>query len=348
VEEAVAARFDGGFFWPGGWKNGWLLIPLLVFGVAVCSAAMSHDAAEAARNALNRGQADEALHMLDAALEEDASDAMALNLRCRVLYSEERWDEAIASCERSVQFAPGNSNYHMWLGRAYGEKADRVSFVTAYKMAKLIRAEFEMAASLDPRNGPALSDLGEYYVAAPGVLGGGHNKAEAVAAQLDAFAPDRAHGLRARIAEHKKDYAGAEAEYRLRVSAAAHGSVDTFAQAWMDLGGFYRRRARWDEMQAAVESGAAAATDHGPALVDGASTLLRANREPKQAEQWMRRYLDGNSLSEEAPAFAVHARLASLYQSQGDTERAERELAAVHKLASDYAGLKPEKTNTDR
>lgn len=309
---------------------------------------MPREAAEAAQSALDQGRADEALSMLNKALEQDAADAEAFNLRCRVFYSEERWDDAIASCERSVQFAPGNSNYHMWLGRAYGEKADRVSFVTAYKLAKQIRVEFESAASLDPHNGEALSDLGEYYAAAPGFLGGGHNKAEAVAAQLDAFAPDRAHGLRARIAEDKKDYDGAEREYRLKVSAAAQGPPQTLSQAWMDLGGFYRRRARWDAMQAALNGGAAAATDHGPALVDGASTLLRAGREPKMAETWMQQYLDGNGLSEEAPAFIVHFQLARLYRSQGDTPRADRELAAAHALASGYTGDKAEKTNTDR
>jgi tetratricopeptide (TPR) repeat protein len=313
---------------------------------------MSRDAADSARTALNHGRADDALRLLDTALQQDASDAEALNLRCRVLYTEELWDDAIMACERSVQIAPGNSSYHMWLGRAYGEKADRVSFVTAYKMAKLIRAEFESAASLDPRNGEALSDLGEYYVAAPGFLGGGHNKAEAVAVQLDGFAPYRAHGLRARIAEHKKDYVEAEKELRAMVSSASHVSSQTFAQSWMDLGGFYRRQQRWDEMQAALESGSAASTDHGSALVDGASSLLRADRDPKVtvelAVDWMQQYLSGNALSEEAPAFVVHVRLARVFQSQGDSAHAQRELAAAHALASNYVGEKPEKTNTDR
>jgi tetratricopeptide (TPR) repeat protein len=344
----VNSKFHSDFFRAALLNAGLVLAPLLTLAVTASSAAMSHDAAEAAHDALNRGHADDALSLLNDALQQDSSDAEALNLRCRVFYAEELWDEAIASCERSVQIAPGNSNYHMWLGRAYGEKAERVSFVTAYKMAKLIRVEFESAASLDPHSGEALSDLGEYYAAAPAMLGGGHNKAEAVAAQLDAFAPDRAHGLRARMAEQQKDYAAAEKEYRAKVSSASRGSAQAFAESWMDLGGFYRRQERWDEMEAALESGAAAATDHGSALVDGASTLLLAGREPKRAGDWMQQYLNGNALNEEAPAFVVHARLANLYQSQGDSERAGRELAAAHALASNYAGEKPEKKNTDR
>ena len=322
--------------------------PLLALAVSASAAGMSRDSGNAARTALNHGQADEALRLLNSALEENASDAEALNLRCRVLLTEHRWDDAIASCERSVQTAPANSSYHMWLGRAYGEKADRVSFVTAYKMAKLIRAEFETAVSLDPHNAEALSDLGQYYVEAPAILGGGTAKAEALAAQLDGLAPERAHELRARIAEQKKDYATAEKEFRAKISSSSHSSAQTFAQSWMDLGSFYRRRGRFDEMQAALQSGAIAASDHGSALADGASTLVHAGRSPELAEEWMQQYLDGNALSEEAPAFVVRTQLGDLYKSQGNAQRAEREYAQARALASDFTGAQQSKTNTDR
>jgi tetratricopeptide (TPR) repeat protein len=315
---------------------------------AATSVAMSREAGDAARSALDRGQADDALKFLNTALQENPSDAEALNLRCRVLFAEERWDDAIAACERSVQIDPGSSSYHMWLGRAYGEKADRVSFVTAYKLAKLIRAEFESAASLDPHNGDALSDLGEYYVEAPKFLGGGTEKAEALATQMDGFAPDRAHELRARIAEHKKDYVEAEKEFRAKVSTAANLSHNAAAQSWMDLGSFYRRRERWDEMLAALQSGAAATSDHGSSLADGASTLIRADKEPELAAGWMQAYLQGNALSEEAPAFVVHMRLGDLYKKQGDVQRAQQEYAAARGLASGFADGHHGKTNTDR
>lgn len=295
-------------------------------------AAMTREQAAAAIAGLNQGRADATLQILDAAVKEDPNDGQAFNLRCRVFYAEERWDEAIDSCSRAVQIDGRNSSYHMWLGRAYGEKAQRVSFVAAYKLAKLIRVEFEAAASLDPKSGEALSDLGEYYTDAPAVLGGGYGKAEAVAKQLDGFAPVRAMALRAQIAEAKKDYAGAETSWRARISAS-HSS----AQSWMDLGSFYRRHERWDEMLAALESGAVAADrDHGPVLADGAATLMKAGREPKLAIEWMRAYLSSDALSEEEPAFAVRVRLGTLLAQQGDTAGAQKEFAAARGLARDY------------
>lgn len=308
---------------------------VLAAGPSSALAAMSHEHAAAATAALNRGRADDALQLLDAALKEDPNDAEAFNLRCRVFYTEERWDDAIGACSRAVQIQGSNSSYHMWLGRAYGKKAQQVSFMAAYKLAKLIRVEFETAASLGPKDGEALSDLGEYYTEAPAVLGGGYGKAEAVAKQLDGFAPVRAIDLRAQIAEAKKDYASAEKAFRAKISAS-HSS----AQSWMDLGSFYRRQERWNEMLAALESGAVAADgDGGPALADGAATLIKAGREPKRAIEWMRTYLASDALSEDEPAFAVHVRLGTLLKQQGDAAGAQKEFAAARALAKDYAGI---------
>ena len=74
---------------------------------------------------------------------------------------------------------------------------------------------------LNPQNGPALSDLGDYYAQAPGIAGGGTDKAQAIAAQLDKVDPARAQQLRGDIADGRKDYTTAENEYRQAVTAAS-------------------------------------------------------------------------------------------------------------------------------
>ena len=67
-------------------------------------------------------------------------------------------------------------------------------------MDKRARSEFEESAQLDPRNADALADLGEFYSSAPGVVGGGMDKAANVASQLDRVDPARAVGVDAGIA----------------------------------------------------------------------------------------------------------------------------------------------------
>lgn len=312
----------------------------LLLASAICATALAFDvtSASSAHAALNRGEADRALGLLNDVLQQSPNDSAALNLRCRVYYAEELWDEAIADCAKAAKASPADSSYHLWLARAYGEKASRVNFVTAYKLARQTRTEFEAAANLDPHNGDALADLGEFYVEAPPVLGGGTNKAQDVAQQLSGFDAFRAHELAARIAEQKKDYSTAEQELHARIESSHSPAL--VARAWMDLGSYYRRRSQYDQMQAALERGAAADTGYSDALVDGASTLLHAGRRPDLAAQWMEAYLAGNSLSEDAPAFTVLAKLGDLYRSQGDETRAAKAYASARSLASGYAGAR--------
>jgi tetratricopeptide (TPR) repeat protein len=288
-------------------------------------------AADPVHTALNQGRADEALTTLDSTLAQNASDAEAHNLRCRVYYQEEQWDRAITDCEAAVQLEPNNSSYHLWLGRAYGQKAAHIPRVTALGVAHKVAEEFQEAVRLDPASVDALSDLGEFDAEAPKMVGGGDSRAEALVPQLRALSPSAALDLQARIAESHHDYTAAESFYKEAIGLSTYP-----AQAWMDLASFYRRRGRLDNMTAAAHTGASLDTDHGSALVDGAAILTQAHSEPQVAIEWLQLYLSSHAQTEDAPAFAVRAKLAELLARQGDKAGAEQQLAAAHALASDY------------
>ncbi len=76
----------------------------------------------------------------------------------------------------------------------------------------------EESVRLNPRNAEALTDLGEFYYSAPGVVGGGIDKATAVAARLQKVDAARGHEMVGRIAEQNKDYDGAEREYKQAIT----------------------------------------------------------------------------------------------------------------------------------
>jgi len=324
--------------------SGILLFSLLLSAAPVARADVAPaPLLEAARGDLTHGRADNGLQALDSVLALQPQNAEAHNLRCRIYLQEQRWNDAIASCQTAVKLMQGNSNYHLWLARSLGEKADRVSFITAFKMAKPIRVEFETAAKLDAHNVNALSDLGEFYVDAPGIVGGGFDKAELVAQQLDTVAPDRGHYIRARMAEGQKDYGRAEDEYKAAIAA----SKDP-ADPWMDLASFYRRRQRWSDMIDAVHKGAALDREHGVASADGASVLIRANRDLPFAKELLERYLASSNQSEDAPAFQKHVQLGKLMTSLGDAPGAQQQFAAAVDLAKDYQAGTQAATNSGR
>jgi tetratricopeptide (TPR) repeat protein len=306
----------------------------LAAAVAISSFAQDVSSRLAPANAaLQAGEADRALALLNS-LAQTGSNAEAYNLRCRVEFTLEEWDRAANDCDQAANLDGQSSGNHMWLGRALGEKASRASFLSAFSLGKRVKAEFEEAVRLNPRNAEALADLGEFYDEAPGVMGGGTAKAEAVAAQLDPIDPVRAHELRGHIAEQRKDYGTAERELKQALTASAHPAFE-----WMTLANFYRFRQRWTEMESALRSGENAAQRDkraGVALYNGASVLMRTNRDPARAARMFEDYLAGSAKTEEAPAFVALTRLARLQQQLGDSAAASRERAAALALAHDY------------
>jgi tetratricopeptide (TPR) repeat protein len=300
---------------------------------AVLSASAQSLPLAQATTALQAGEADKALAILSP-LAQPGGEAQAYNLKCRVEYSLEQWDQAANDCEQAVKLDGRSSDDHLWLARALGAQASRASFLSAFKLAKRVCAEMEEAVRLNPRNAEALADLGNYDYTAPEVVGGGIDKAEGVAAQMDRIDPIRAHELRGHIAEQKKDYGSAEREYKQALAASAHPAFQ-----WMSLAGFYRRRERWTEMEAAVRSGQNAAERDkraAVALYSGAALLIQTKRDPARAAKMLEEYLAGSVKSEDAPAFVAHTWLARLKQQMGDVAAASRERAAALALAHEY------------
>jgi Flp pilus assembly protein TadD len=305
-----------------------LLATVLIVGAL--SAHASTEALAQANSALQAGQADTAL----ALLQSHPSSAEVHNLRCRVFFALEQWDAAESECQQAVNLEAHDSDFHMWLGRALGEKADHAWFGSAFSLAKRARMEFEESVRLNSQNAAALADLGEFYYEAPAVVGGGAEKADGVAIQLDRVDEERAHELRGRIAESRKDYATAERELKEAVAVSRHPAF-----RWMTLASFYSRRERWNEMNTALKTGRKAAQSDPQsvgALFNGASMLARFKIDLDVAAQMFRDYLASSSKNEDAPAFVAYTRLARIEVSLGDLAGAQRERAAALALARSY------------
>jgi tetratricopeptide (TPR) repeat protein len=284
-----------------------------------------------ANNLLQQGRVAEALTSLQGVLAAQPDDAQAHLLLCRVYYAQNIADNAIRECELAVSRAPSSSDSQMWLGRAYGFKASHANPIAALNLAIKVRNAFERAVELDPENIHAMSDLGQFYVAAPSLIGGGLDKAQALAAKMQPHFPSQAHRLLALIAEKKKDNATAEAEF---INAVAAGKTP---EAYVDLGFFYQRHNQSAKMLEALQSAIAADHRKGPAIVDAASILTDAHRSPDLAENLLRTYLSSSAKTDDAPAFKVHVQLGDLLAQHGDPAGAHREYAAALALAPNYA-----------
>jgi len=312
-------------------------LPMACLAIAMAGVACGQIPAatlKQADDALQAGETDRALSLLMPLPDSGSGAAQTQNLICRVRFTLQQWDAAVKACENAVRLDGNSSMDHMWLGRALGEKANRSSFLTAYSLAKRVRSEFEEAVRLDPRNAAALSDLGTYYMDAPGVVGGGMDKAEAIATQLSKVDPAKAYELRGNMNVERKDYTSAERDFKQSIAVSPHP-----AEQWTILANFYRNQKRWNDLDAAIQSCVSAAArdkQSGVALYDGAGILIETNRNPALAAKMLEDYLAGSSKSEEAPAFVAHVRLGHLKQKLGDAGGAKQEFAAAAAMAHEY------------
>jgi tetratricopeptide (TPR) repeat protein len=278
---------------------------------------------------LAAGHADEVIQVLEQEIRRSPPNAESYNLLCRAYFMIEVWEAGIAACERAVRIDPQKSVYHLWLGRIYGEKAARAGFLSAAGLAKKVRNSFERAVELDPKSVEARTDLAEFYLEAPGIVGGGQDKARAQADALLSLNPAMAHWVLARIAGKNKDSASAEREYRAAIEAS-HGT----AQHWLHLAQFFAHANRLDEMEQALRTMETSPVDRADSLMDGGSLLLHSGRSYPLAVRLLRRYL--SSPVEEGPAFKAHDYLGQVLEKQGDRRAAADEYRAALALSHTY------------
>jgi tetratricopeptide (TPR) repeat protein len=304
-------------------------VRVLVVGLFLLSFSVAATA-DAPQQLLAAGRVDQAVQTLERQIQASPT-AQAYNLLCRAQFELDDWDAGIPACEKAVSLAPDNGLYHLWLGRIYGEKADHTNFVKAASLAKKVRVEFERAVQFAPNSWEARTDLAEFYLEAPGIVGGGEDKARDQANLLLPLNPCMAHWVRARIAQKNKDSASAEQEYRAAIDASEGG-----ARAWLNLAGFYRRANRFDEMERALRTMETRPLDHPAALMDGANMLYRCGRSDAMAIRFVRHYLAAGTV-EEWPAFKAHNLLGELLEKQGDLQSAAAEYRTSLSMARTFA-----------
>ena len=283
---------------------------------------------------LKAGRADEALRVLNGEVQANPNDAGAYNRLCRIYFQLEHWDTAMHMAEKSVALEPRNSLYHQWLGRAAGRKAEVSNPFTAFGLARKVKAEFERSVALDGDNLSARSDLAEYYLEAPGFLGGDRNKARQQAEAVAPHDPALATYIHARVDE-KQGNGRAEEQYQKAITISGDS-----ARYWIELAYYYRRAGRPQDMENAINRSLTASHADGIPEYDGGFLLLRTGRNFPAAVQMLRRYVSGDQISEDGPVFRAYFLLGQLMEKQGDRHSAAEEYRAALALASQFRPAK--------
>lgn len=107
--------------------------------------------------------------------------------------------QAIAKLDRAVSINPNNPQAHYYLGLAYGRKAQQSGILRGMSHVKKAKNEWLRAVELDPNSIDARFRLIEFYIIAPGIVGGSAESAMEQAAQIKKFDALDGHRAYARI-----------------------------------------------------------------------------------------------------------------------------------------------------
>lgn len=231
-------------------------------------------------------------------------DAATLQLIGQNYFMLAEYKKATEWLEKAAAMEPGNPQALNWLGRAYGRRAETSGPFTAPGYASKARQMFEKSVALDPSNKEATGDLLDFYLDAPGFMGGGYEKAEALVKLIARVDPAEGHYAQAVIAEHRKQYDAAEEQLRRAVEAAPRqvGRV-------MALAKYLAKRGRIDESEAMFERAARMAPNDPRILFERASTYVQEQRNLAQAREMLERYLRSPLTPEDPPRERAEALL---------------------------------------
>lgn len=199
----------------------------------------------------------------------------------KALFLNEDFAKAAEAFARAVEQEPKRAEHHLWLGRATGRRAESASPFRAPGLAIETRRHFERAVELDPRSAEALSDLFDYYLNAPGFLGGGESKATTLIPKVRTIDPEQAYYLESKLAEKRKDWAGAEAALQKAATANQPGRL-------LDLAALYIRRGRFDDAATVFRK---VDRNYPPLYFARAEALIEAKRDDAEAKRLLQRYL---------------------------------------------------------
>jgi tetratricopeptide (TPR) repeat protein len=206
------------------------------------------------------------------------------------------YKKATEVLEKALAAEPSNSDYALWLGRAFGRRAETSTIFTAPANAAKARQFFEKAVELNARNMEAMGDLFDYYLEAPGFLGGGLDKAAALAGRISDIEPAEGQWALARLAERRKEYD--TAEHHLR--SAAEMAPQQVGRL-IELARFLARQGRYSESEQKFKTAEKLDPNNPRLMYARADVYVTEHRNLDEAKRLLKRYLAAQLSPDDPP-----------------------------------------------
>jgi tetratricopeptide (TPR) repeat protein len=305
---------------------------------------------------------------VDARLRENPNDAHALFRASQIQEALGNLRGALTLAEKSVEIDPSRVSYHAQLAECYAYMADRSTWVKGISYVHLMKKEIAAALEIHPHDSDTLLVAMMFAFHAPAVAGGDRNKAHEVAAEIVRYDPHWGYLAEARLAQEdstddrkeawlKKAVQADPKHYRAwqelatfyccvatrknpveteRVGRVMIGLDPTQAAGYAFLASSYARAGRWTDLDAVLAQSEKTVPDNLSPYYQAAQALIDTGKDLARAEKYLSRYMGQDPEGREPDRGQAKWLLATLYEKNGRTPDAIRELEAAVRMSPDF------------
>ena len=168
---------------------------------------------------LNQRKLSDAQSYFESRIKKDKKDSEAHYYLAVSLSRQGKFDDAEDEIDEAIDLNENISKYHLVRGQILGQKAMTANVISQGFLAPRIKNAFLRASELDPSNIEARQALFNYYIMAPGIMGGSEEKALAQVNAIVKLNPYYGYTLFATFhARVKKDTVEAENQIKKAIA----------------------------------------------------------------------------------------------------------------------------------
>lgn len=239
---------------------------------------------------------------------------------CKTSLEQDKPEEAVEYAKKAIELDDSCSQYYYWLGQAYGLKAQKASIFGKMSNAKKCKEAWLKAVELDPENLNARFGLFNYYLQAPGIAGGGKDKAMKEAEEIIKVDPVGGHKALAQVYASEKEFSKAEQEYILATEVNPEDTGPYF-----NLAAFYQKQEKFDKAEDTFQKILHQEPDNTDALYQLGKTKLLSGKNLDKGISWFEKYLKKEPVENKANRSYAHWRLGMIYEKLDNKEQAKAE-----------------------
>jgi tetratricopeptide (TPR) repeat protein len=238
------------------------------------------------------------------------------------------YETAVNLFEKAVAQSPNSAEAHFLLGEAYGTVAQNANFFKQASLASKTHREFARAAELDPNNLDARWGLIEFYMMAPGFMGGDERKAFEQAGEIKKRDAMRGHQAFAYIYGHQKKHDLARNEYIDAVKEQPNSPKSHYflGISFLTADKNYKQAAEEFEMAVKLDP------NYMPGWFQIGHMAALSGANLTRGEEALQKYLAYTPKADEPQHYRAYYWLGGIYERQGKKAEARQNYAMSLKI----------------